>query len=80
VSVEAAALNHPYKCRLPDGTFVGGSYDDISAVTIAAAYYQVLQILVPEGTGQHSVIVYDDTDTPIAIVGKDPNPPTETIP
>jgi len=66
----ATATQHPYTCRLADGSVVGGSYDNISAVTIACSYWNVIQTLTPDTTGKHIVTVYDDTDTAIAVIGR----------
>jgi len=60
---------HPFTCELPDGSVVGGSYDNISAVTIACSYFNTVQTLTPDTTGKHVVTVYDDTRTPIAVIG-----------
>jgi len=66
------STQHPYRCMLPDGSLVGGSYDNISAVTIACAYFNVVQTMAPDTTGGHIVTVLDDTDTPIAVIGRNP--------
>jgi len=77
---QAAATTHPFKCKLPDGTLVGGSYDNISAVTIACAYFQTLQQLSPAAAGLHQIVVYDSTDVAIAVIGTSAPPPTQTAP
>lgn len=48
----------------------GGSYDNISAVTIACALYQSLQGYNP--ATENAVTVHDETDTAIAYVGRHP--------
>jgi len=47
--------------------WVGGSYDNISAVTIACSWYSTTQQLVPENS--RLVGVFDDTDSVIAFIG-----------
>jgi len=64
------AQTHPFLCKLPDGTVIGGSYDNISAVTIACAIYGVIQHANFTTDGSHVVTVYDSTGTGIAQVGK----------
>jgi len=66
------SLQHPFPCYTlnPDGSqkmLVGGSYDNISAVTIACAIYVAIQSYSPHDKRQ--VGVFDDTDTLIAVVG-----------
>ena len=61
---------HPFKCQLPDGTVVGGSYDNASAVTIACALYAVAQGYSPTTSGSHQITVLDTTDTVIAVIGR----------
>jgi len=77
---ERAATVHPFKVKAPDGTIVGGSYDAISAVTIAAALYSTIQQYSIDFTGGHQLIVYDSTDVAIAAIGKNPDAPTQTAP
>jgi len=77
---ERAQPSHPFKCKLPDGTVIGGSYDNISAVTIAAALYSTAQAYSADFSGGHQVVVYDENDVPIAAIGKSPDPPTQTLP
>jgi len=80
MSEPAGQTTHPFVCKLPDGTVVGGSYDNISAVTIACALYGVIQHANFTTDGSHVVTVYDDAGTAIAQVGKIDNPPTQTGP
>jgi len=47
--------------------WVGGSYDNISAVTVASAIYQARQGYSPDT--EALVAVFNDTDTMIAIIG-----------
>ena len=76
---EPAATTHPFKCKLPDGTFVGGSYDSISAVTIACAAFTTMQTLNPTA-GTHQITVFDSADVAIAYIGRAPDTPTQTAP
>jgi len=64
---------HPYRCyemSLEDvrGDFVGGSYDAISVVTIACAFFQMHQQANP--VAYYGIAVYDETDTLIAFIGR----------
>jgi len=77
---ELAGTVHPYKVKAPDGTVIGGSYDAISAVTIACALYSTVQQYSVDFAGGHQIVVYDSTDTAIAAIGKNPDAPTETLP
>ena len=67
---------HPYRCFTlnPDysqNRYVGGSYDNISAVTIASALYTAREQVMQS---DHFLIgVFDDTDTPIAFIGLPPS-------
>jgi len=70
MSEPAANTVHPFKCKLPDGTIVGGSYDNLSAVTIACTLYAVIQGQNFTTTGSHIITVEDDTGTVIAQVGR----------
>ena len=72
MSTEAAQYNHPFNVyRMVDeqtkGNWVGGSYDNISAVTIACAVYAARQNYSPDFETMFAV--FDSTDTPIAFVG-----------
>jgi len=49
------------------GDWLGGSYDNISAVTIACTVFAELQ---RHYQTEALVGVFDDTDTPIAFIGK----------
>ena len=50
------------------GAWVGGSYDNISAVTIACALYTALEATYPD---VHNAIgVYDGADAGIAFIGE----------
>ena len=52
------------------GTWIGGSYDAQTAITIAAACYQARQTA---GTyPQLLIAVYDNTDTLVAFIGETP--------
>ena len=67
-----SSIQHPFGCYTlnPDGskkTLVGGSYDNISAVTIACAVYASIQAYSP--TDKRQLAVFDETDTLIAVVG-----------
>jgi hypothetical protein len=71
MSVEAAPT-HPFSCYTLDEqgerkTLVGGSYDNISAVTIAVAVYGAQQDYSP--STWRKVAVFDDSDKIIAFVG-----------
>jgi hypothetical protein len=61
---------HPFTCKLPDGSVIGGSYDNLSAVTIACTLYAIIQAANPTTTGSHQVSVHDATDTVIAVIGR----------
>jgi hypothetical protein len=50
------------------GVWVGGSYDNISAVTIACAIYTTLEAMYPDS--HNAVGVYDSMDTGVAFVGE----------
>lgn len=67
---------HPFKCVALDDNdqqtvVCGGSYDNISAVTIACAVYQASQAVAPitHPDMYRRVAVLDTTDTIIAVVG-----------
>lgn len=60
----------PFKCQLADGTYVGGAWDNISALTIACAVFSVWQDYDPSTSGARQVSVLDDTDTVLAVVGR----------
>lgn len=65
-------LNHPFNAYVVEadgskGQFVGGSYDDISAVTVASAVYQAKQQTSPNVP--FAIGVFDSTDALIAWVG-----------
>ena len=67
-----------YKCFIVNGGVIdadaaGGSYDNISAVTIACAVFQTLQGFSPSPS--RAVTIHDSTDTVIAFVGKYMPPP-----
>jgi len=64
-----AHLYNVYLMTDPDtkGQWVGGSYDNISAVTIACSWYSTTQQLVP--ANNRLIAVFDDTDTVIAAIG-----------
>ena len=67
-----SSIQHPFGCYTlnPDGSkksLVGGSYDNISAVTIACAVYAAIQGYSP--TDKRQLAVFDDTDTMIAVIG-----------
>jgi len=69
---DKAAPTHPFMVYTLDTedqqkTLVGGSYDDISAVTIACAVYSAFQRYSP--SQWRRLAVFDDTDTPIAFIG-----------
>jgi len=70
---------HPFKCKLPDGSVVGSSYDNLSAVMIASSYFAMLQQMSPQTGGVHAVTVYDASDVAIAVIGKEAAP-TQTAP
>ena len=60
------------------GGWIGGSYDNISIVTIMCALYQVRQNRVAD---QGLLMAcFDSTDTLIAAVGPPDTPPTQTGP
>jgi len=77
MSEPVAQTTHPFTCKLPDGLLVGGSYDNISAVTIACALYGVLQDENFTTDGSHVITVYDSTGVAIAVVGKIDAPVTQ---
>lgn len=60
---------HPFTVKLEDGTLVGGSYDNLSAVTIAAAVYQARQGGSGGSDPDFVVTVFDSADVEIAIIG-----------
>jgi hypothetical protein len=69
---EVEALVHPFKVyELNDdgstGAMVGGSYDNISAVTIACAAWSTVQGYSP--STHRKLVIYDATDTAIAFIG-----------
>jgi len=53
---------------LTKAQWVGGSYDNISAVTIACAWYMMRQ----NAAVSNSLLVgvFDESDTPIAFIGR----------
>ena len=65
-------MNHPFKCYVMyddqrSDNLLGGSYDNISAVTVACAVFSTLY--QAGGHAANGVGVYDDTDTMIAYIG-----------
>jgi len=73
VKQDTGPPQHPFKVYTMNAddtknTFVGGSYDNISAVTIACAIWTSSQNYNP--TTGFAVGVYDDTDTVIAFLGR----------
>lgn len=79
----AGGTVHPFKvCVLNSddtrGVEIGGSYDNISAVTIACCLYSARQAV--GGSISFRVAVYDDSGTGIAVVGQPPGAPTQTAP
>src|SRR5262245_27781797 len=84
MSQPADPPQHAYRCYLLDEndekkTYVGGSYDNISAVTIACAMYQAMQGY--NVATWRKIVVFDSGDTPIAFIGGEQNPPpTQTAP
>jgi len=80
---EPAAATHPFRVyTLNDDntkkTYVGGSYDNISAVTIACAMYGAMQNF--NVVTWRQIAVFDSTDTPIAVIGGEQDPPIQTAP
>jgi len=78
-----AAATHPFTVYTvnEDGTkktYVGGSYDNISAVTIACAMYDAMQDYA--ASTWRKIVVYDSTDTPIAFIGAEETPPPQEVP
>ena len=74
-NVEGTPIAAPvtaFKCFLVEdaiiGQFVGGSYDNISAVTVATDAYRTLQDYNPRSNV--GVIVVDDTGINIAYIGR----------
>ena len=71
-----SSVQHPFGCYTLnlDGskkTLVGGSYDNISAVTIACSVYAAIQAYSP--TDKRQLAVFDETDTMIAVIGSAPD-------
>lgn len=69
---ETEDAQHPFRCYTLDDnnerkTMVGGSYDEISAVTIACAVYAVAQGY--SASTWRNVIVVDSTEQIIAVIG-----------
>jgi len=78
------ASTHPFKVYTynPDGSqgtrLLGGSYDNISAVTIACSVYQAMQQFDVDTWRQLGV--WDSTNTLIAVIGAQAEAPTQTAP
>jgi hypothetical protein len=72
VSTPAAPPTTPFRAyKVEDGVvgdFLGGSYDNISAVTVACTCFQTLQGYNPRTN--ISVVVYDENDQIIAWIGR----------
>jgi len=83
VTEEFAGTVHPYPVYTlnDDETkkeLVGGSYDNISALTIACAVFGLRQ---SKGTDEWLMVgVFDDAGTLIARIGKQRPAPTQTLP
>ena len=83
MSEQAAATTHPFRCWTVNEadvkkTYVGGSYDNISAVTIACAAYGSIQGY--STSPWMRVVVFDSTDTPVAFIGAARDAPPQTAP
>ena len=81
-SIEAATA-HPFRCYIVDDTgakktYVGGSYDNISAVTIACAVYDAIQDY--SISTWRKIVIYDSTDTAIAFIGAEQETPPQEVP
>jgi hypothetical protein len=72
VSTPTAPPTTPFRAYLVEdgvvGEFLGGSYDNISAVTVACAAYQIMQRYNPRTNV--AAVVYDDLDAIIAWIGR----------
>jgi len=72
VSTPAAPPTTPFRSYVVEdgvvGEFLGGSYDNISAVTVACSAFQILQSYNPRTNV--AAVVYDENGQVIAWIGR----------
>ena len=67
------STQHPYIVKV-ENNVLGGSYDQISAVTIACCVAQLFLAATGSGAALPQVSVEDETGTVIAVIGPEPQP------
>jgi len=70
MNTPVSQTQHPFTVLI-NGKVVGGSYDNISAVTIASCAAQLFIHMTGGGVTLPQVTVEDDTGTVIAVIGQE---------